>query len=170
MVAEDGHDWKLMLLYIFFGIQEVPQASTEFTPFKLLFVHQHRGLLNFSKEAWEQQPALHRTVIEHVQEMRKQIERLMPLVKEHLVVAQHTQQQLHDRPTQAREFQPGDRGLELVPTATSKFLASWQGPFTIAERVTYRAHQSGWRKEEQLYHINLLKKCLSRTVGHLCAR
>ncbi len=86
VVAEDGHDWNLMLLYIFFGIQEVPQASTEFTPFKLLFGHQHRGLLNFSKEAWKQQPALHRTVIEHVRKMREQIERVMPLVKEHLVV------------------------------------------------------------------------------------
>ncbi|KAL1255563.1 hypothetical protein QQF64_013624 [Cirrhinus molitorella] len=51
--------------------------------------------------------------------------------------------------------------MVLIPTSACKFLATWKGPYTVIERVgpvTYRLRQSGRRREEQLYHINLLKR------------
>ncbi len=57
VVAEDKRDWDLMIPYVLSGIRKVPQASTGFTPFELLFGRQPRGLLDVAKEAWEQQPA-----------------------------------------------------------------------------------------------------------------
>ncbi|KAL1263245.1 hypothetical protein QQF64_005984 [Cirrhinus molitorella] len=59
VAAEDRRDWDLMIPYVLFGIREVPQASTGFTPFELLFRRQPRGLLDVAKEAWEQKPAAH---------------------------------------------------------------------------------------------------------------
>lgn len=59
VAAEDKRDWDKMLPYVLFGIRGVPQASTGFTPFELLFGRQPRGLLNVAREAWEQQPAAH---------------------------------------------------------------------------------------------------------------
>ncbi len=161
VAADDKRDWDRMLPYILFCIREVPQASTGFTPFELLFGRQPRGLLDVAKEAWEQQPSAHRSTIEHVRDMRQRIERVMPLVREHLVKAQEAQQRHYNRAAQPREFQPGDRVLVLVPTSACKFLAQWQGPYTVTEQVgpvTYRIRQPGKRKEEQLYHINLLKR------------
>ncbi len=146
VVAEDGRDWDLMIPYVRFGIREVPQASTGFMPFELLFGRQPRGLLDVTREAWENQPAPHRSLIERVREMREQIDRVIPLVREHLVTAQRAQQRLYDRPAQAREFQPGERVMVLVPTAACKFLATWQGLYTVLERigpVTYRVRQPG---------------------------
>ncbi len=49
----------------------------------------------------------------------------------------------------------------LVPNFAFKFLASWQGPYTVTEKigpVTYQVRQPGRRRADQLYHINLLKK------------
>ncbi len=161
VAADDRRDWDQMLPYILFGIREVPLASTGFTPFELLFGRQPRGLLDVAKEAWEQQPAAHRSTIEHVREMREKIDRVMPLVREHLVKAQQAQQRHYNRAAQPREFQPGDHVLVLVPTAACNFLAKWQGPYTVTEQVgpvTYRVRQPGRRKENQLYHINLLKR------------
>ncbi len=40
VAAEDKRDWDLMIPYVLFGIREVPQASTGFTPFELLFGRQ----------------------------------------------------------------------------------------------------------------------------------
>ncbi len=160
VAADDKRDWDHMLPYVLFGIREVPQASTGFPPFELLFGRQPRGLLDVAKEAWEQQPAAHRSTIEHVREMRERIDRVMPLVREHLTKAQQAQQRHYNRAAQPREFQPVDHVLVLVPTAACKFLAEWQGPYTVTERVgpvTYRVRQPRRRKEEQLYHINLLK-------------
>ncbi len=51
--------------------------------------------------------------------------------------------------------------MVLVPNAACKFLATWQGPYTVLEKigpVTYCVRQPGRRRAEQLYHINLLKK------------
>uniref|UniRef100_A0A9J7WVP0 ribonuclease H n=1 Tax=Cyprinus carpio carpio TaxID=630221 RepID=A0A9J7WVP0_CYPCA len=161
VAADDRRDWDQMLPYILFGIREVPQASTGFTPFELLFGRQPRGLLDVAREIWEQQPTAHRTTIEHVREMRERIDRVMPRVREHLAAAQEAQRRRYDRAAQPREFQPGDYVLILVPTAACKFLAKWQGPYIIAEKVgpmTYRVRQPGRRKESQLYHINLLKR------------
>ncbi|KAI2646018.1 Retrovirus-related Pol polyprotein [Labeo rohita] len=162
VAAEDRKDWDLLIPYVLFGIREVPQASTGFTPFELLFGRQPRGLPDVAKEAWEQQqPAPLRSAIEHVREMHERIERVMPLVKEHLTKAQQSQQRRYDRAAQPREFHPGDWVMVLVPTSACKFLATWQGPYTITERigpVTYRLRQPGRRREEQIYHINLLKR------------
>ncbi|KAI2667015.1 Retrovirus-related Pol polyprotein from transposon 17.6 [Labeo rohita] len=162
VAAEDRRDWDLMIPYVLFGVREIPQASTGFTPFELLFGRQPRGLLDVAREAWEQQqPAPLRSAIEHVREMRERIERVMPLVREHLTKAQQSQQRIYNRAAQPREFQPGDRVMVLVPTSACKFLATWQGPYTVIERigpVTYRLRQPGRRREEQLYHVNLLKR------------
>uniref|UniRef100_A0A9J7XB62 Gypsy retrotransposon integrase-like protein 1 n=1 Tax=Cyprinus carpio carpio TaxID=630221 RepID=A0A9J7XB62_CYPCA len=95
VAAEDKRDWDLMIPYVLFGIREVPQAYTGFTPFELLFGRQPRGLLDVAREAWEQQPAPHRTVIEHVRQMRERIDRVMPLVREHLTRAQQVEQLYH---------------------------------------------------------------------------
>lgn len=76
----------------------------------------------------------------------------MPIIKQHLAEPQHAQQRWYDQPAQAREFQPGDKVLVLLPSATSKFLATWQGPCTIVEKigpVNYRIRQSGCRREKQ---------------------
>ncbi len=162
VAAEDRRDWDQMLPYVLFGIREVPQASTGFTPFELLFGRQPRGLLDVAKEAWEQQqPTPHRSLVEHVSEMRQRIDRIMPLVREHLAHAQQAQQRYYNRAAQPREFQTGDQVMVLVPTSACKFLATWQGPYTVVERVgpvTYRVRQPGRRRPVQLYHINLLKK------------
>ncbi|XP_016353281.1 potassium voltage-gated channel subfamily H member 8-like [Sinocyclocheilus anshuiensis] len=93
--------------------------------------------------------------------MRERIDRVMPLVREHLTKAQQAQQRHYNRAAQPREFQPGDRVMVLVPNSACKFLASWQGPYTVTEKIgpiTYFIRQPGRQKADQLYHINLLKK------------
>ncbi|MGL4351520.1 MAG: hypothetical protein ACRCT2_13310 [Plesiomonas shigelloides] len=86
------------------------------------------------------------------------------MVREHKVEAQRAQKRVYDRPAQAQEFRPGEWVLVLVPAATSKFLATWKGPYSVIEKVgpvTYRLRQPGRRKEEKVYHINLLKRWIA---------
>ncbi|KAM9149397.1 carbohydrate sulfotransferase 9-like [Pangshura tecta] len=50
--------------------------------------------------------------------------------------------------------------MVLIPTAESKLLARWQGPYEVIEaigEVDYKVRQPGCWKLEQIYHINLLK-------------
>lgn len=104
-------------------------------PFELLFQHQPRGLLGITKETLEQQPSPFHT-IKHIRSMQERIGRVMPVVREHMLEAQPT---ISAPGVQARR--PG-----YCPTTTCKFLATWQGPYTVVEKVgalAYRVREPG---------------------------
>jgi hypothetical protein len=92
--------------------------------------------------------------------MQDRIATVMPIVREHLQRAQEAQSKIYNRSAHVRSFNPGDRVLILVPTVESKFLAKWQGPYEIVEKVSevnYKVHQPDRRKPFQVYHVNLIK-------------
>ena len=160
LVNTDGRDWDQLLPYLMFVVHEVPQSSTGFAPFELLYGRQPQGLLDLAKESWEQQPSRHRTLIDHVETMDQRMVQLWPIVREHMERVQAEQARLYNRSAQVREFQPGDQMMVLVPTSECKFLAKWHGPYEVVERVgpvNYKVRQPGRRRATQVYHINLLK-------------
>lgn len=52
-VSESGKDWDQWLPYLLFAYREVPQSSTGFAPFELLYGHEVRGPLALLREIWE---------------------------------------------------------------------------------------------------------------------
>uniref|UniRef100_A0A8C5QMW5 Gypsy retrotransposon integrase-like protein 1 n=1 Tax=Leptobrachium leishanense TaxID=445787 RepID=A0A8C5QMW5_9ANUR len=136
VIDKDGKNWDHLLPYLMFSIREVPQSSTGFSPFELLYGRHPRGILDVAKETWEQEHTPHRSIIEHVVQMQERMEAVLPIVKENMEKAQKAQQASYNRNARLRVFKPGDRVLILIPTVESKFLASWQGPYEITERVS----------------------------------
>jgi transposase InsO family protein len=49
--VDEGKDWDKLLPYLLFAYREVPQASTGFSPFELLYGWQVRGPLDILKES-----------------------------------------------------------------------------------------------------------------------
>ena len=49
--VKEGIDWDKMLPYVLFAYREVPQTSTGFSPFELLYGYQVRGPLDVLKGA-----------------------------------------------------------------------------------------------------------------------
>ena len=161
-VADDERkDWDRLIPFIMFALREVPQASTGFSPFELLYGRSPRGLLDIAKETWETQPSPHRSVVDHIEQLQARARTIWPLVREHMEKAQQAQSRVYNRGAALREFQVGEKVLVLVPTSECKFLAKWQGPYEIIERkgpVNYKVRRPGRRKGEVIYHVNLLKK------------
>ena len=157
----DGKDWDHLIPYVLFSIREVPQASTGFSPFELVYGRSPRGLLDIAKETWESQPSPHRSVVDHVEQLQARARKIWPLVREHMQKAQQQQCKVYNRGAVRREFLAGEKVLLLVPTSECKFLAKWQGPFEVIEKVgavNYKISQPGKRRGHQIYHVNLLKK------------
>ncbi|XP_040209391.1 uncharacterized protein LOC120940531 [Rana temporaria] len=132
VVQKDGKDWDMLLPALLFAIREVPQASTGFSPFELVYGRRPRGLLDLVKETWESESSPHKTVVEHISQMRERVAKVMPMVREHMQKAQDAQRRVYNRSAKVRQLQVGDR-------------------------VNYKVHQPGKRKPYQIYHINLLK-------------
>ena len=157
----DGNNWDQLLPHVLFAIREVPQASTGFSPFELLYGRRSQVLLDLAKEPWGIQPSPHRTIVDHVEQVRDRMAQVWPIVRDHLRQAQQAQARLYNRGALLCTLSPGDLVLVLVPTAECKFLVKWQGPYKVVDRVgevNYRVRQPGRCKPTQLYHINFLKQ------------
>ena len=55
-VDETGSDWDQWIPYLLFAYREVPQASTEFSPFELLYGRDVRGPLMLLKDKKQTDP------------------------------------------------------------------------------------------------------------------
>ena len=64
--SKEGKDWDRLLPYLLFSYREVPQASTGFSPFKLLYGHRVRGPLDILKESWEASTKISESVVSYV--------------------------------------------------------------------------------------------------------
>ncbi|XP_061882687.1 uncharacterized protein LOC133633904 [Entelurus aequoreus] len=160
-VHKDKPNWHKWLDSLLFAVREVPQSSTGFSPFELLFVRKPRGVLDLVKESWEEGPSPSKKEIQYVMDLRAKLHTLGHLSHNNLLQAQKRQQSLYNRGTQLRQFLPGEKVFVLLPTSSSKLLAEWQGPFVVSRKVgdlDYEVRRCGRGLATQIYHINLLKR------------
>jgi len=175
-VSKSGSDWDQWLPYLLFAYREVPQASTGFSPFELLYGRQVRGPLDLLKEQWEGTKDGTCSVVQYVIQMRERLEEMTSLAQENIKKAQQTQKVWYDNKARERSFEPGQRVLLLLPTSENKLLAKWHGPYKVVRKtgsVTYEISMPERGKKKQTFHINLLKEFHSRAeseAAQLCVR
>ena len=170
--SKDGKDWDRILPYLLFAYREVPQASTGFSPFELLYGHHVRGPLDILKESWEASTKSPESVVSYVLTMQERLAAIRDVVHENLQNAQTTQKEWYDRNARNREFQPGDQVLVLLPTSTNKLLAEWCGPYPVIRQlgpVNYEVKMTDRRKQRRIFHINMLRQWHSPSAVSLYA-
>lgn len=93
------YKWDILLQYMLFTIQEVPQASTGFMPFELLFGWWLRGLLDVSPgDLGRKTSQENQLVIEFVWDIKEQIDHVGLIFCECLLLTQEEQLQVCNHP------------------------------------------------------------------------
>ena len=159
--SKNPRDWDILLPYLLFSYREVPQESTGFSPFELLFGRAVRGPLDILKESWEGKGDYSEDVITYVIEMRSRLEEMSVLAQENLKKSQVKQKTWYDRRARDRVFKEGDKVLVLLPSSTHKLSAEWQGPYQVVRRmgaVNYEIKVGGPRKKMKIFHVNMLRQ------------
>lgn len=144
--GSDSEDirWDEHLPHLLFAYREVPQESTGFSPFELLYGRRVREPLDILKEAWVGYEGEKENVNIHVLEMRRCLEEMSELVK-----------------FKPQDLKVGDEVPILEPARRSKLQLKWNGPYKVMRRVSevdYEVQTPGRRREKKVYHVNLLKK------------
>ena len=158
---EEGKDWDRLLPYVLFAYREVPQESTGFSPFELLYGREVRGPLDVLKEGWEPHSQSDVSVVSYVVQMRDKFAEMAKLVQCNMEAAQCLQKQWYDRTARERKLKAGDQVLVLLPTSSSKLLAQWQGPYSVVRpvgKVNYLIDMHDRRRRKRVLHINMLKQ------------
>ena len=82
VMHEDSGNWDKWLDPLLFAVREVPQASTGFSPFELLFSRKLCGVLNLVMEIWEMGPITSKNEVQHVLDLRVKLNSLGQLSQE----------------------------------------------------------------------------------------
>ncbi|KAL5506420.1 hypothetical protein EMCRGX_G008052 [Ephydatia muelleri] len=159
--VQEGKDWDLLIPYVLFAYREVPQSSTGFSPFELLYGREVRGPLDVVKETWEASERSNQSVVSYVVNIREKLEKMMALVRENVEKAQKVQKAWYDLNTRQRVFKEGDSVLVLLPTSNNPLLAQWQGPYKVVKavgKVNYCVDMHDRRKRHRVFHVNMLRE------------
>ena len=158
---QKGRDWDQLLPYVLFAYCEVPQSTTGFSPFKLLYGRKVRGPLDVLKEEWEAEKHSDESVVSHILAIRERMEEMTNIVNNNVKEAQRQQKTWYDKTARDRELKSGEEVLVLLPTSSNKLLAQWQGPYRVTRKVgkvDYEIDMPNKRNRKKVFHVNMLKK------------
>src|SRR5215469_8968654 len=127
LCAEQPRQWHRFIAPLLFAYREVPQESTGFAPFELLYGKTVRGPMQIVKELWTKEATEGeiRNSYSYVLELRENIEKTLELATENLGKAQARHKRYYDRRTKERKFKVGDQVLVLLPKSSNKLLMTW---------------------------------------------
>ena len=164
LCVEQPKQWYRFINPLLFAYREVPQASTGFSPFELLYGHTVRGPMAILKELWtgESESTEVKTSYQYVLELRERLEETMKLAQEELTKNQTRYKRNYDKKTKDRLFNKGDKVLVMLPTNNNKLLMQWKGPYEIIQRMGDNGYKILVGNKEKNYHANMLKKYYAR--------
>jgi len=171
MCQERPRDWDRYLPAVLFAYREVPQASTGFSPFEMLYGRTVRGPMQVLKELWTHADTPEtRSTYQYVLDLRNRLEETCQLARESLYEAQGVYKHHYDKKTKERKFKVGQRVLVLLPTDHNKLLLQWKGPFRVSEVVNDFDYKVNLPGSDKVYHANLLKLYVEREHAAACGR
>ena len=164
LCQDQPKQWHRLINPVLFAYREVPQESTGFSPFQLLYGRSVRGPGTILKELWTKEVNIPevKSSYEYVTELRERLEDLLKLAQEELEKSLKQYKWHYDRKAKPRRLEVGDRVLILLPTDSNKLLMQWRGPYTVESRVGANDYRVKMGSKTKTYHVNMLKKYISR--------
>ena len=164
MCSEQPRDWDRYLEPLLFAYLEVPQDSTGFSQFELLYGRTVRGPMNIFRALWTKENTDEEVVstYQYVFDLRNRIEQTCNLVHENLLSSQQTYKRHFDKKASLRILEVDDQVLVMLPTDHNKLLLRWKGPYKIAEKVGVTDYRIKVGNRLRLFHVNMLRKYTER--------
>ena len=164
LALETPKRWDVVLPAMLFAYREVPQASTGFSPFEMLYGRNVKGPMQLLRQLWTQETIESnvKTCSQYVLDLKNQIEQTCKIAKEHLTRAQKKQKHYFDRKAQQRLLEPGQHVLLLLPKKHNKLELTWRGPYKVLERLNDVDYRINMGHKSKVFHINLMKEYKTR--------
>ena len=174
LCSEKPRQWDRYINALLFAYREVPQQSTGFAPFELLYGRTVRGPMKILRSIWtgEEGETEARTSYQYVFELRERLQEIMKVAREELERSHGRYKRYFDRRSKERRFAVADKVLVLLPTDNNKLLMHWRKPFRVTKIIGINDYEVEVRGKGKVYHANLLKRYHSRsdTDGKRCER
>nr|XP_006823664.1 PREDICTED: uncharacterized protein LOC100372741 [Saccoglossus kowalevskii] len=164
LCSEQPKQWHRYINALLFAYREVPQESTGFAPFELMYGRTIRGPMHILKQLWTtetEEPEI-RNSYQYVFELRERLDETLKIAQVEMQKSQQRYKHYYDRKVKVRRFQPGQTVLILLPTDSNKLLMQWKGPYEIDSVIGVNDYRVKVRGQYKTYHANLLTKYIQR--------
>lgn len=165
---ECPEEWDRYIDAVLFAYREVPNESTGFAPFELMYGRTVRGPMKILQQLWtgeETDPEVQGTY-QYAIDLRHRLEKTCELAKEELEKASKSYKRYYDSKSRDRKFKVGDEVLLLRSASANKLLMQWSGPHKVVAVKSGCDYVIDLDGQTKTYHANLLKKYFRReTVG-----
>ena len=117
MCNEQPREWDRYIEPLLFAYREVPQESTGFSPFELLYGRTIRGPMTILRELWTKENANEEVTMtyQYVFDLRNRIEQTCNLAHDNLLSAQRRCKRHFDKKALLRVIEVGDKVLSHAP-------------------------------------------------------
>src|SRR5215469_15872807 len=164
LCSEQPKQWNRYIAPLLFAYREVPQASTGFSPFELIYGKTVRGPMQIVKELWTED--ISETEVKnsykYIFDLRERIQETLKLAQENLGKAQLRNKHYYDKKTRERKLNIGDEVVILLPQDHNKLLMKWKGPYKVVTTNYENNYGVDVNGKIRKYHIKLLKKFIRR--------
>ena len=166
LCSDYPQDWDRYLPAVLFAYREIPNDSTKFSPFELLYGRQVRGPLSILHELWSKDDIESdvKSTYQYVVDLKNRLSETAKLAASHSELSMKSYKAYYDRTAKPRKLKEDDEVLVLLPTSNNKLIMEWKGPYPVigskTNGVDYLVKIKGKGK---LFHINMLKKYFRRS-------
>ena len=164
VVAGHPRDWDRYIPALLFAYRELPNESTGFSPFELLFGRRPRGPMDILAKVWSGDADVEdaKPLYQYVSDLKTTLSDSLSLAQDNIRSAASRHKLYFDRKATSRSFKVNDEVLVLLPTDSNKLLMAWKGPYKVLaiHGVDYKISVGG---KEKVLHANMLKRYSRRS-------
>ena len=164
VVQDQPKNWDRMIPSVLFAYRELPNASTGFSPFELMFGRQAKGPIFLLSKAWSgnSEKDEEKNVYQYVFDLKNRLDTACTLAKQHVAESADKYKTYADKKARARTLQIGQQVLVLLSDEKNKMLTKWKGPYKVVEKTSPVDYRIDMRGQLKLFHINMLKGYVQR--------
>ncbi|XP_066952268.1 uncharacterized protein [Macrobrachium rosenbergii] len=167
---EQESSWDKELPYALFALRTHPNESTGVSPFRLVYGHEVRGLLEVLFEVLIGGRKQIQNLNIFLSNLKNKLSGAWKFAQDNLQASQASMKIFHDRKAVSRSFESGDLVLVLDMDPDSFLKPRFKGPWKVIRKVSdlnYELDSPGSTRKSRIFHINRLKKYEGRNPDPL---
>ena len=164
LAEENPSEWDTLLTPTLFALRQMPNASTGFPPFELMYGRKVRGPIDVIADSCSDRNEENDELIHaysYAQKLKAIIKKSNKTASQAVKNNSQKQKDYADQHSQYRSFRRGQKVMILLPKNNSRIYHNYQGPFQIinkkGDNYFFRINNS-----IRCYHANLLKTWFQR--------
>ena len=164
LAEENPSEWDTLLTPTLFALRQMPNASTGFPPFELMYGRKVRGPMDVIADSCSDRNEENDELIHaysYAQKLKAIIKKSNKTASQAVKNNSQKQKDYADQHSQYRSFRRGQKVMILLPKNNSRIYHNYQGPFQI---INKKGDNYFFRINNSIicYHANLLKTWFER--------